>query len=102
MRLTEIRFDYLVANRNLGNATPAGRLSIANCTLLAEPRNLSAFFRVAPTYTPTRNLVRPLHRGADDRGSNMNLQHSVYPESCSHRTQMVPVPHAGESLSWAI
>ena len=100
-RLTEIFSNYSVANRNTRNATSAGPLSTANYTLLAEPRNLSTSSRVALTYTQTPSLVQPQHSGADDRGSIMSLQRSVYPEFYSHRIQTVPVLHAGERPSWA-
>lgn len=104
-RLTEILSVYSVANRNTQNATSAGRLSTANCTSPAGPRNLSTSSRVAPTYTQTPTRVQPLHSGADDRGSTMSLQHSVYPELYPevyfHRIQTVPVLRAGKRLSWA-
>ena len=100
--LTEIRFDHLVAHRNLENATPAGPLSTANCISLAEPYNLSPSCLVAPTSTLTPNLDQPLRSGADGRGLTMNPQHSVCLELCLesyfHLIQMALVPHAGESL----
>lgn len=103
--LTKISFDYLVAHRNLENATPAGPLSTANCTSLAEPYNLSQSSLVAPTSTLTPNLVQPLRSGAEDRGLTMNPQHSVSLELCLesyiHLIQMALVPRVGESLFWA-
>jgi len=98
--LTKIRSDSLVSNRNLGNATPAGPPSTANCISLAEPYNLSPSSLVVPTSIPTPNLVLPLHSGAGDRGLTMNPQHSVcLVESYFRRTQMALVPRAGESQS---
>jgi hypothetical protein len=67
--LTEICSGYLVANRNSGNATLAGRPLIASCISPAELRTLSTSSRVPPIYTQTPNLVQLLHSGADGPGT---------------------------------